>query len=359
MTKLSGFSAVDLFCGVGGLSFGLEQAGIEVGLGVDIDASCAHAFTHNVSGRFLRKDVEELTTAEIVEAYSPSAIKILAGCAPCQPFSTYRRSSKGLSIPSEWSLVERFAEIAQNVRPDFVIMENVPPLADQPVFAKLLAALAGYHVDWNILRMESLGLPQTRKRLVMVASKWGPIELCFDERVPVTVRDAIGHLPPLWAGECHAEDSMHRSSKLSELNLSRIRSSRPGGSWRDWPDDLRAACHARSTGKTFPSVYGRMEWDRPSPTITTQCFGYGNGRFGHPEQDRAISLREAAMLQGFPESYEFTPNGEAPSFASFGRLIGNAVPVPLGKAVGELIMGHMKDVLQKETPKAFCVNDQG
>ena len=336
------FAAVDLFCGIGGLSFGLEQAGIPVMLGVDIDPRCKHAFEHNLTGKFLHTDVATLTTGELRAGFGDSRIKILAGCAPCQPYSTYRRSSKGLSKPSEWSLVERFGQLIAEVQPDLVTMENVPPLADQPVFSALLSALSGYHVDWNILEMRHLGLPQTRKRLVLVASKLGPIELEFVKSSPATVRETIAKLPPLRAGEVNDADPMHRASRLSKLNLSRIRASKPGGTWRDWPAELRASCHTRQSGQTFPSVYGRMEWDLPAPTITTQCFGYGNGRFGHPEQDRAISLREAAMLQGFPANYEFMPLGGVPNFASFGRLIGNAVPVPLGRAIGQLFVEHVK-----------------
>jgi DNA (cytosine-5)-methyltransferase 1 len=238
-------------------------------------------------------------------------------------------------------LVERFGELISTLQPELVTMENVPPLADQPVFTTLLAALAGYYVDWDIVELERLGLAQTRKRLVLVASRLGPIELQFAEKSPATVREIIGNLPPLRAGELDESDPMHRASNLSLLNLERIRASKPGGTWRDWPAALRAACHQRQSGETFPSVYGRMAWDTPSPTITTQCFGYGNGRFGHPEQDRAISLREAAMLQGFPKTYQFLPSGGVPDFASFGRLIGNAVPVPLGEAIGRLFVSHV------------------
>lgn len=336
-------AAVDLFCGIGGLSFGLEQAGIPVKLGVDIDPACEHAFEHNLSGRFLRRDVAKLTVEDLNEAFGDASVKVLAGCAPCQPYSTYRRSSKGLPSRIEWSLVERFGELITQARPDLVTMENVPPLADQHVFTSLLGSLKDYHVDWDIVDMRQLGLPQTRKRLVLVASRLGPISLEFEEMMPKTVRQTIGGLPALKAGEGHADDPMHRASRLSEINLARIRASKPGGTWRDWPPSLRAACHSKQSGETFPSVYGRMEWDMPAPTITTQCFGYGNGRFGHPDQDRAISLREAAMLQGFPKNYEFLPSGGAPSFSSFGRLIGNAVPVPLGHAIGKLFTRHVEE----------------
>jgi DNA (cytosine-5)-methyltransferase 1 len=150
-------------------------------------------------------------------------------------------------------------------------------------------------------------------------------------------------LPPIEAGEADSKDMLHLASTLSDKNLERIRASKPGGTWRDWPHHLLADCHKVDSGKTYPSVYGRMEWDKPAPTITTQSYGFGNGRFGHPEQDRAISLREAAILQGFPKSYKFVPPGEVIHFKRVGRLIGNAVPVELGRAIAKSIIKHLED----------------
>ncbi|ELK9839582.1 DNA cytosine methyltransferase, partial [Salmonella enterica] len=154
----------------------------------------------------------------------------------------------------------------------------------------------------------------------------------------VTVRDAIEHLPRITAGEKDKVDPIHRSSILSPINLKRIQYSKPGGSWLDWPEELRASCHKKMTGKTYPSVYGRMTWDEPSPTITTQCNGYGNGRFGHPVQDRAISLREAALLQSFPLAYKFHDDENPLSVATLAKMIGNAVPVKLGEIIGQSII---------------------
>ena len=189
-------------------------------------------------------------------------------------------------------------------------MENVPPLRDQRVFREFVDGLGGYHVDHAVVDGQMVGLPQTRKRLVLVGSTLGPIALPAPHGIPNSVRATIGSLPSLVAGGVDPCDALHTASRLSALNLERIRASDPGGTWRDWPERLRARCHTRASGSTYPSVYGRMTWDAPSPTITTQCFGYGNGRFGHPEADRAISLREAAMLQGFPRDYRFpSPEG--------------------------------------------------
>jgi DNA (cytosine-5)-methyltransferase 1 len=155
-----------------------------------------------------------------------------------------------------------------------------------------------------------------------------------------TVRRTIGRLPRLSAGQADERDPLHVACRLSELNLLRIKASKPGGTWRDWKPSLRAACHRRQTGDTYPSVYGRMEWDEPAPTITTQCFGYGNGRLGHPQQHRAITLREAAMLQTFPRKYDFVPKGQRVRFSQLGRLIGNAVPVRLGEIIAESFTHH-------------------
>lgn len=350
--KAPSITAVDLFCGVGGLTTGLTSAGVDVRLGVDIDGDCAHPIIANTEAAFLAADVAELDAVKIRQALRGGEVKLLAGCAPCQPFSTYSRSAKreegyrwGRGGANDWRLVERFGELVEAVEPDLVTMENVPPLAHQAVFETLLRKLYGYSVDYRVVQCTTVGLPQTRKRLVLLASKLGPIAIPGFNTARTTVRSTIGSLPPIPAGGVDPNDRLHRASRLSKTNLSRIKASVPGGTWRDWPEALRATCHVKDSGATYPSVYGRMEWDTPAPTITTQCFGYGNGRFGHPSQDRAISLREAALLQGFPPNYSFLPEDESVSFSRLGRLIGNAVPVTLGKAIGDILVEHVKAYL--------------
>ena len=189
-----------------------------------------------------------------------------------------------------------------------------------------------------------MGIPQTRKRLVLLASRLNgdPLGLDPTSASVATVRQAIEGLPAIGAGDVDPHDPLHAAASLSDRNLSRIRASVPGGTWRDWPSELQAACHQKNTGATYPAVYGRMEWDRPGPTMTTQCFGYGNGRFGHPSQDRAISLREAALLQTFPETYRFAPPNARVSFNRMGRLIGNAVPVRLGEVIAQSLIAHVQ-----------------
>lgn len=351
MSATKCISAIDLFCGVGGLTYGLEASGINVRLGVDIDPACEHPIRRNTNARFLEMDVSSLDSKPLTDFLRQGDVSLLAGCAPCQPFSTYTRGTKKISGTSrgrrsrdDWKLVERFGELINDTGPDLITMENVPPLAQQPVFENLLTKLGDYSIDWDIINCRYIGLPQTRKRLVLVGSRLGPIKLPELKRRCSTVRAVIGDLPSIAAGGSDPNDRLHRASKLSEINLARIRASIPGGTWRDWPNKLRASCHERASGATYPSVYGRMEWDKPAPTITTQCFGYGNGRFGHPEQDRAISLREAAMLQGFPREYSFCPKNEAVSFAKLGRLIGNAVPVTLAETIGRILVEHVEGI---------------
>lgn len=335
--------AIDLFCGVGGLTFGLVQAGIEVVVGVDVDPACRYPYEANNKAKFIECDVNELSASDVKRMISGADISMIAGCAPCQPFSTYSRSGRSKKRRDDWQLVETFGKLVKKVQPDLVTMENVPQLLDHPVFNKFLENLDGYSVEWSVVQATRVGIPQTRKRLVLIASKLGADGLALEQdndRVK-TVREAIGGLRPIKAGESDPKDRLHVAPRLSKTNLERIRHSKQGGTWRDWPEELQAACHRKSTGVTYPSVYGRMSWDDASPTITTQCFGYGNGRFGHPEQDRAISLREAAILQTFPPKYKFVAPHETVRFSVLGRLIGNAVPVRLGEVVGQTIVAHV------------------
>lgn len=338
-------AVIDLFCGAGGLAYGLKTAGLTVKAGIDLDPSCKHPLETNTGADFACRDVADLKPADIRAWFGDADVRVLAGCAPCQPFSTYSQSRK--SIDKRWTLLKHFQRLAIATKPEIVTMENVPGLASQDVWKRFIAALrrAKYHVTWKEVACDEYQVPQSRRRLVLLASLLGPIELRqSDSALKMTVKQAIGDLPPLEAGEICPDDPLHASAGLKEVNLKRIRASTPGGTWRDWPEDLRAACHRKSTGKTYPSVYGRMEWDKPAPTMTTQCYGFGNGRFGHPEQDRAISLREAAIIQSFPKDYSFLAEGEVVTFDRLGTLIGNAVPPKLGEAIGRSILSHIEAV---------------
>ncbi len=335
--------AVDLFCGIGGLTHGLVRGGVEVVAGLDLDPQCRFAYEANNRAQFIQTDIRKLPGECVRVLLGTGTRTLLAGCAPCQPFSTYRRSAKSARPDEKWNLVADFGRLVQETQPDLVTMENVPQLRDHDVFSRFLSNLEGYNVWHDVVQVAACGIPQTRKRLVLLASKLGPIRMDTSSanRDSTTVRATISHLRSLEAGEFDSSDPMHAACSLSPLNLRRIRASRPGGTWRDWDPSLVATCHQGKSGETFPSVYGRMEWDAPAPTITTQCFGYGNGRFGHPEQDRAISLREAALLQTFPSDYRFLPEGAKPQFSVIGRLIGNAVPVRLGEVIAHSLRQHV------------------
>jgi DNA (cytosine-5)-methyltransferase 1 len=339
-------ACVDLFCGAGGLTHGFALEGLRVVGGMDVDPACAYPYLHNNNAPFFERDLTDKSVGKEAAALFPdSGYKIIAGCAPCQPFSTYSQRYD-TDRDGKWSLLRAFAHIVEEIRPDIVTMENVPALQRHEIFDEFVSGLdaLGFHVWSNVVECADYGVPQTRKRIVLIGSRHGPIQLIRPTHLHHrTVRDAISGTQPLRAGWTSIYDPLHTSSELSPMNLERIRHSRPGGSWRDWPDHLVAACHRTSTGRSYPSVYGRMEWDKPAPTLTTQCFGFGNGRFGHPEQDRAISLREAAILQGFPPNYKFVPPGEPVQFSVVGRLIGNAVPVGLGRAIARSIRGHLQD----------------
>lgn len=338
--------AVDLFCGAGGLTCGLEKSGIAVNLGIDIDPACEYPYSANNKAKFLLKSVDDVEGSELLEAFNGFNMKLLAGCAPCQTFSTYNQ--KADSSDKRWWLLLQFSRLIRETFPELVTMENVPGLMDQNVFNKFVNDLEeqDYHVNYQIVNCAEYGLPQHRNRLVLLASRLGPIQLLgpneFKNKIK-SVKDAIGKLPEIKAGAIDPNDPLHQCSSLSEINYQRILVSKPSGTWRDWPEDLVAECHKKKTGKTYLGVYGRMSWDEPAPTITTQFFGFGNGRFGHPEQNRAISLREGAILQSFSKKYKFTAPGEPIIKKVLGRLIGNAVPVKLGEVIGRSFLKHVKE----------------
>jgi DNA (cytosine-5)-methyltransferase 1 len=337
--------AVDLFCGAGGLTAGLLKAGISVRAGYDIDLNCEYAYRVNNHAEFIAKSVEHAGIDEVAAWYRPGRIKLLAGCAPCQPFSTYNQG-RDTSTDRKWPLLYSFEKLIKGMKPELVTMENVPDVTKHKVYHDFVESLqdAKYHIWEGTIHCVDYGLPQQRRRHVLLASLLGPISMIpkTHEGKPKSVEKAIGHLPKLAAGECDPNDPLHRAATLSPINLKRIMLSKPGGTWKDWPEYLRADCHRKASGKTYPSVYGRMRGDEPSPTMTTLCYGFGNGRFGHYDkgQNRAISLREAATLQSFPRHYKFMPP-EKITFKAVGRMIGNAVPVRLGEIIGISIIRHL------------------
>ena len=346
-------NAIDLFCGVGGLTYGVQQAGINVVAGYDIDDKSKFAYEYNNDAKFILKDIKEIEDDEILALYPKDTdIKILIGCAPCQPFSSYsHKYQNNENTLKKIDLLDYFGKQIELVQPDIVSMENVPQMEKREVFQRFRTLLEknGYKVTFKVVYAPEYGVPQMRKRLLLLASKLGDISLLepeFNSESYPTLRDAIENLPKIKAGETYAKDPLHRSRNMSTLNLKRIQQSKPGGTWRDWDEDLLLEAYKKESGQSFGSVYGRLEWDKPANTITTQFPGIGNGRFGHPEQDRALSLREGALLQTFPSNYQFVSPNQGGNYpiGQVALQIGNAVPPKLGEIIGRSIIKHLEEL---------------
>ena len=325
---------------------------MEVSFALDFDAEARDTFEANFADvHFESADIREVDVDELrdqVQDERPNPI-LFSGCAPCQPYTKQNTTRPRFDRDERVPLLALFGELIERCLPDLVFVENVPGLQkldsrSQPFggFLERLAT-AGYEVDYRAVRLSRYGVPQSRRRLVLVASLHGAIRLPDETHGPgtanqryETVRDWIGHLPPIGPGEEHAEVENHRAARLSALNMERVKATPEGCGRRDWPDKLKLDCHKDFEG--YSDVYGRMSWDSPASGLTTRCISYSNGRFGHPEQNRAISVREAACLQTFPEDFVFKGSME-----SMARQIGNAVPVRLAEVIGEGFVEHLTD----------------
>lgn len=334
--------AIDLFCGAGGLTLGLRRAGWDVVAGIDVDGAVSATYESNNDAAFMPADLRSVTDEEIqiLAGTVSRAELLLAGCAPCQPFSKQRRRGRPRER-AEATLLGQFGRLVKALKPRVVLMENVPGIAKVPGFSSLRRFLStlrdcGYECDHQVLNARDFGVPQHRRRYVLLAARGSAPALPSPVNDPasdgVTVRTAIERFPSIDAGEEDASIPNHYAAQLSPRNLQRIQATpADGGSRRDWPDELTLECHRNTHG--YSDVYGRMWWDRVAPTLTSRCNSLSNGRFGHPEQHRAISLREAAALQTFPDDYEFV--GAKNRIAGW---IGNAVPVAFAEALGRAAM---------------------
>lgn len=336
----------DFFSGCGGSSAGFKSAGLEIVLGVDIDLDSSKTFLRNFKGAsFIREDIREIEAKRLAPWLEQRIAPVLfCGCAPCQPFSRQNRTQS--LIDPRRDLLGEFGRFVKYWLPDYVFIENVPgiqkvniregPLAK---FTRLLKKL-GYFFDVKVVPALWYGVPQTRERLVLVACLNSEIEIPQashgSKKKPFsTVRDWIYDLPILGAGSVDPFDPDHQAAALSHLNMQRIQATPEGGGRESWPSELCLECHKEHKGHT--DVYGRLSWDKPASGLTTRCISYSNGRFGHPEQDRAITVREAARLQTFPKKYKFYG-----SLASRAKQIGNAVPPKMAFCVGRALMDHHK-----------------
>lgn len=342
----------DFFAGCGGASCGFRAAGMEISFALDHDADAKESFGVNFPcTHFEFADVRDVSVEKVqqrVEASRPNPV-LFSGCAPCQPFTKQNTERPSMDEDERVPLLACFARFVEICRPDLVFVENVPGLqkldrAREP-FGGFLSRLeaAGYKVDYRPVKLAKYGVPQSRRRLVLMGSRCGAIHLPDETHGPgtpkgryETVRDWICHLPPIDAGEEDETVPNHRAANLSKRNLERIQATPEGGGNRDWPEHLKLECHKGFSG--YSDAYGRMSWNALASGLTTRCTSYSNGRFGHPEQHRAISIREAACLQTFPEDFLFEG-----SMASMARQIGNAVPVRLATLIGHQFIEHLKD----------------
>lgn len=335
--------AIDLFCWIWGLSYGLEEAWIRVLAWLDNDWWCKDIYEKNNSGKFIEADVSEYDFHEMKNLYSKWSIKVLVWCAPCQPFSSHTFKSKNKKDDSRWNLIDYFLSAVKILQPDIISMENVRGITKTEVFKEFIKNLSnlGYYIEYNIIYCPDYWIPQNRSRLVLLASKRGNIcilKKTHSKENYLTVRDAIGSLPLINSWQTHSDDQMHKTRDLSELNLKRLADSKPWWTWNDRDPILLPECYTRETGKTYTSVYWRMSRDEVSPTITTQFHNYWSGRFGHPEQNRALSLREWALIQTFPKDYIF---GEDIGISKIGKWIWNAVPPKLWYIIWNSIREHL------------------
>jgi DNA (cytosine-5)-methyltransferase 1 len=361
MATKNNIAVFDFFCGCGGTSRGFKKAGMDIAFALDIDPDAQKTFTTNFpETTFSNKSITKLNATDLqptLNKYSES-YKLFCGCAPCQPFT--KQNTESPVRDKRRSLLSQFGRVIERHQPDFVFVENVPGLQKVPknkrgpfpAFKKLLRGL-GYQVTFGVVAAQDYGAPQLRRRFVLLASKHGEIDLPApshgEDRINPyrTVRDAIADLPSIAAGElcCDPNILNHRAADLSELNLKRIRASmHDGGGRNNWPEELVPECYTRENenGETHSGhtdCYGRLWWDKPATGLTTRCISYSNGRFGHPKQDRALSIREAARLQGFDDDFEFIGN-----LNSMAKQIGNAVPVDLACAMGTHFMKHIEAI---------------
>lgn len=320
-------TAIDLFSGCGGLSLGLQQAGFRVAAAVEI-APKAQATYHlnHPDVALYRDDIRELDPISILNqvGIKPGDLDLLAGCPPCQGFSRLRTKNRSNSVYDPRNdLIGDFLRFASEMLPKCIMLENVPSLSKDDGFDRAcndLSAL-GYSYVVHVLDAADYGVPQRRKRLIMLASRVHTPSIADKAKNRITVREAFAGLPP----PSRCSDIIHSVTERRSQTVKDLIALIPknGGSRTDLPFENQLECHKRSNG--FRDVYGRMSWDNVAPTITSGCQNPSKGRFLHPSLNRTITLREAALLQGFPKDYRFDILHGKEAIA---LMIGNALPPP-------------------------------
>lgn len=333
-------TAFDVFSGCGGLTLGLKQAGFHVIGAVEIDPSAVDTYLLNHQEvKTWTTDVRELPVSDVMQELQlqPGQLDLLAGCPPCEGFSTLRTLNGSKTVEDEKNdLVFEFFRFVKELEPKTIMMENVPGLAKDERFLRFVEDLGqlGYHCKYDVLNAAHYEVPQRRRRLILLASLFGPLDFAPKSRLRRTVRDVVGSLP----SSGNSGDPLHdfpekRSDRVK--NLIRM-IPKDGGSRTDLPQENQLKCHKRCDG--FKDVYGRMGWDDVAPTITTGCFNPSKGRFLHPSEDRAITMREAALLQTFTPTYKFqTAIGKL----GIARQIGNALPPEFIRRHAAEVFAHL------------------
>jgi DNA (cytosine-5)-methyltransferase 1 len=319
--------AIDLFAGCGGVTEGLRQAGFQVIAAVEIDPLAAKTYKLNHRRVNLAGDIRKLQARKWMRELSIKRWKLdlLVGCPPCQGFSTLRtRNGAHWNRDGRNYLVQEMLRLIRELRPKAVIMENVPRLSEKRVFHKFATSLRklGYKVNWNIMRAQKHGVPQRRRRLVLVAGRGFEIPFPTEDALQPTVKSAIKHLKRAGkSGDALHDIPENRSKWVKELIANVPKN---GGSRMELPKRFHLNCHKKFNG--FKDVYGRMAWNDLAPTITGGCFNPSKGRFLHPSCNRTITMREAALLQSFPNTYKFDVSDGKQQIA---LMIGNALPPEL------------------------------
>ncbi len=342
--------AVDFFSGAGGLTYGLRSSGIDVLAGVDVDGSCKETYEKNNEGSvYLERDITTYLPEQLqkdLNIKKNDDLMVFAGCAPCQFWSIIHTSKEKSKKTKD--LILDFQSFVEYFKPGFVIVENVPGISSKEgsPMSKFIITLEtmGYNVAHHVTDMSQYGIPQKRKRFTLLASRISKISLPEPTNKHKTLKDILGPkngFPKIEAGTKDSTKLLHTAASLSEKNIDRLKMTpADGGDRSAWQNKKKYKLDCYSSGeRKFYDTYGRMWWDRPAPTITTKFYSISNGRFAHPEENRAISLREGATIQTFPKNYEFIEK----SVASISKMIGNAVPPEFGKILGRQIINSLTE----------------
>lgn len=344
--------AIDLFCGVGGATYGLRKAGISVMAGFDNDASCEYGYKHNNRGSaFINKDIATVEPKTDIMPYLIDAdYTMIFASPPCQIFSKSANHMKKPDIPRDYkyTALTPLLRIVISVKPNIFMLENVPGIKSQTSYRKFTNNLAdaGYFVYEQLLNAVDYEVPQQRIRLILVCV----LNQMFNfqppkSKPPITVKEIFSGLPRLSAGSVNGNNAYHRASKMSKLNIKRIHLSETNKSWKNWPLDLVPDAYQKFVDKKtnyFSSNYKRLDPDKPAPTITTKYMHIGCGQYGHPAEDRALSLHEGALLQSFPPNYRLFKTDRRIRNSTGARLIGNAVPPKMAQVFGKHLLDQLR-----------------